>query len=476
MWWKEINPIIEGGKWVWISNWETAWNFALNSCVWTISFTNPQIIDENWNEIRRYEYKSRIRTERYNELVKQSIQWAISQVKYANNIAWKEGIINANSLWKAWWTKTILVETLEALKKDWIRLDGITTGAGMPYEIWEIASTYDKYYYPIISSTRAFKILYKKWKFENTKKNLWWVVYECPWTAWWHNGITNAENPNEPQKPYERLKVLRTFMNSVKLENVPIILAWWVWNIKDYDEYLDNPEIWKIAFQFWSRPMLTQEYLTNNIEWRNKLVQIKKWDISLNEFSPTWFFSSACKNDFLKELEHRTESEIEYRKEQVEEETTTKNKEKITKIFNTKVEIWKHKSLIYIQEEDLEKFKQLKNAWYTEELKSPSNTIISVTKEVADEIAKNKIECMWCLAWCKFSGWVEDPEHRWKIRPDPRSFCIQKTLQNSSHWADINNELMFAWSESWRFWEDPLYQNWCIPTIKELVETIMAWK
>jgi NAD(P)H-dependent flavin oxidoreductase YrpB (nitropropane dioxygenase family) len=65
-------------------------------------------------------------------------------------------------------------------------------------------------------------------------------------------------------------------MNKFKLQHVPIILAGSVWNLKDFEEYIDNPEIGKIAFQFGTRPLLTQEYLKANPQWKNKLRDIQE--------------------------------------------------------------------------------------------------------------------------------------------------------------------------------------------------------
>ena len=59
---------------------------------------------------------------------------------------------------------------------------------------------------------------------------------------------------------------------------------------------------------------------------------------------------------------------------------------------------------------------------------------------------------------------------------DPRSFCIQKTLQDIRQGIDIENQLMFSGHAAYRFASDPMYKNNYIPTIKELVDSIMAGK
>ena len=69
----------------------------------------------------------------------------------------------------------------------------------------------------------------------------------------------------------------------------------------------------------------------------------------------------------------------------------------------------------------------------------------------------------------------------WKFtgkRPDPRSFCIQKTLQTIGHTGDdpdaIEHNLMFSGHNAFRFARDPFYSNGFIPTVRQLVERILT--
>ena len=48
-------------------------------------------------------------------------------------------------------------------------------------------------------------------------------------------------------------------MNEFNLSNTPIIMAGGVWNLEEWEDWIDNPEIGKIAFQFGTRPLLTEE-------------------------------------------------------------------------------------------------------------------------------------------------------------------------------------------------------------------------
>ena len=57
---------------------------------------------------------------------------------------------------------------------------------------------------------------------------------------------------------------------------------------------------------------------------------------------------------------------------------------------------------------------------------------------------------------------------------DPRSFCIQKTLQYIAHGDDIDRNLMFAGHAAYRFKQDPFYSNNFTPTVKQLVDRILT--
>src|SRR5678815_3040923 len=137
-------------------------------------------------------------------------------------------------------------------------IHGVTCGAGMPYKIAEICAQYGIFYYPIVSSARAFRALWKR-AYHKFPEWLGGVVYEDPWLAGGHNGLSNSEDPRKPEDPYPRVAELRKYMNEVGLQDTPIVMAGGAWHLKDWEHWLDNPEIGKIAFQFGTRPLLTKE-------------------------------------------------------------------------------------------------------------------------------------------------------------------------------------------------------------------------
>jgi nitronate monooxygenase len=452
---REVHPIIEGGKGIGVSNGTTSGAFAAASAVGTFSGVNATRYDEEGNPLVQH-YKGKTRRERHEELILMGIEGAVTQAKIARDIAGKDGIIHMNILWEMGGAERILRGTLERSKG---LINGVTCGAGMPYKVAEIAEEFNIYYYPIVSSQRAFRALWKR-SYHKRQHLLGAVVYEDPWLAGGHNGLSNSEDPKKPQDPYPRIVELRTFMNEVGLNHVPIVMAGGVWYLRDWANWLDNPEIGPIAFQFGTRPILTKESPVSD-EWKHKLLTLKEGDVFLNNFSPTGFYSSAVKNKFIQELEERNNRQIEYRSA---EETD----------FSAGLPTGARGRLVYLKPADKEKAINWMNDGYTEILKTPDESLIFVTKEKADEILRDQIACMGCLSACRFSNWKDHDDFTTGKKADPRSFCIQKTLQDIITGTDVENQLMFSGHNAYKFASDPFYADGFIPSVKQLVDRIMS--
>jgi hypothetical protein len=112
------------------------------------------------------------------------------------------------------------------------------------------------------------------------------------------------------------------------------------------------------------------------------------------------------------------------------------------------------------------------DAGFTRAIRTPDSTLIFETPEKAQKILADQIACMGCLSACHFSNWSQNEEGTTGRKPDPRSFCIQKTLQNISHDGDVETSLMFAGHNAYRFAEDTYYANGFVPSVKQLVERI----
>lgn len=450
---REVLPLVEGGKGVSVSNGESSGAWAAAGGVGTFSGVNADSYDENGKLIPQI-YKGKTRQERHHELIAYAIQGGITQAKKAYEIASGKGRIHMNILWEMGAAEHILEGIMEGAKG---LINGVTCGAGMPYKVAEISAKFGVHYYPIVSSARAFRALWLR-AYHKHREWLGGVVYEDPWLAGGHNGLSNSEDPKKPEDPYPRVAALRTLMKEYGLDETPIIMAGGVWWLSEWDHWLDNPEIGPIAFQFGTRPLLTQESPISNA-WKKKLFTLKSGDVFLNRFSPTGFYSSAVNNPFMEELRATSERQIAYSLEQLGEHTDAFQVGAVGKP-------------VYLTSGDLAHAKGWIAAGFSRAIRTPDSTLIFVTPKRAQEILADQIACMGCLSACNFSNWSQNEAGTTGRKPDPRSFCIQKTLQNISHDGDVESQLMFAGHNAYRFGNDPFYADGFVPTVKQLVERI----
>lgn len=450
---REVLPIVEGGKGVGASNGRTAGAFAAAGAVGTLSGVNQVEFDAQGNEIPLV-YKGATRHARHEELVANGIRAGIQHAQWAHEISNGQGRIHMNILWEMGGAARVLEGVLEGAKG---LIHGVTCGAGMPYRLSEIAAKYNVYYHPIISSMRAFRALWKR-SYSKYTEMLGSVVYEDPWLAGGHNGLSNSEDPEHPGDPYPRVVELRQFMNEVGLHHVPIIMAGGIWHLKDWEHWLDNPEIGLIAFQFGTRPLLTVESPVPEA-WKKRLMTLNKGDIFLNHFSPTGFYSSAVNNPFIKELRARNERQISF---------STEPEGYRTEPFP----FGPRKRPHYVTPEDMERANQWIALGFSDAMKTPDDTLMFVSPEKAEEIHKDQVDCMGCLSHCRFSNWKDYDDFTTGKKADPRSFCIQKTLQEIVRGGSVEQNLMFSGHNGYKFANDPFYANGFVPTIKQLVERI----
>ena len=452
---RDVMPLVEGGKGISVSNGQSSGAWAAAGAVGTFSGVNADALDEAGNLIPVV-YRGRTRRERHEELIAYAIRGGITQARIAHEQSCGEGRIHMNVLWEMGGSERVLEGVLTGARG---LIHGVTCGAGMPYRIAEISARHGVYYYPIVSSARAFRALWKR-AYHKFPEWLGGVVYEDPWLAGGHNGITNSEDPQTPEDPYPRVLALRRMMCEFGIGATPIFMAGGVWYLREWDDWIDNPELGPIAFQFGTRPLLTQESPISDA-WKQRLRDLKPGDISLNRFSPTGFWSSAVNNEFLAELRARAARQVAYTTEQVGE-------------HRIPFEIGPRKRIAFLTEPDAEHAGQWYAEGFTEGLRTPDSTLVFVTPEKAAEIRRDQVECMGCLSACNFSNWAQNDHHTTGRKTDPRSYCIQKTLQDIAHGGDIRTQLMFAGHGAYRFATDPFYSNGFIPTVRELIERLQT--
>ncbi len=459
---REFLPLVEGGKGVSATNHRSSGAWAAAGGLGTISAVNADSYDEDGRVIPQV-YHARTRAGRHEELVAYAIEGAVQQVRRAFDMAADElragrGALNINILWEMGGAQRVLEGVLQRTRG---LLHGVTCGAGMPYRLAEIAAANGVYYYPIISSARAFRALWKR-AYHKASEWLGAVVYEDPWLAGGHNGLSNAEDPREPQDPYPRVRELRATMREGGLpDEVPIVMAGGVWYLREWDDWIDNAELGRIAFQFGTRPLLTQESPIPDA-WKAKLTTLEEGDILLHRFSPTGFYSSAVRNAFLRELEARSERQIAFSAEAAGDHQ-----------FELDVGVPRGRRW-FVTRDDLLRARAWAGQGFTEALKTPDNTLVFVTPESKAEIRRDQADCMGCLSHCQFSAWKDHGDFSTGRLADPRSFCIQKTLQDIAHGGNVEHNLMFAGHGAYRFKTDPFYSNGFVPTVRQLVARLLT--
>lgn len=453
---REVWPLIEGGKGVAATNHASSGAWAAAGGIGTVSAVNADSYDAEGKIVPQV-YDALTRKERHQQLIRYAIDGAVEQVTRAHKIAGGKGAININVLWEMGGAQEVLEGVLERTQG---MVAGVTCGAGMPYKLAEIADRFNVHYLPIISSARAFRALWKR-SYHKVADLMAAVVYEDPWLAGGHNGLSNAEDPTKPEDPYPRVAALRETMRKEGVsDNVPIVMAGGVWFLREWNDWIDNPELGPIAFQFGTRPLLTEESPIPQ-GWKDRLREIEPGDVLLHKFSPTGFYSSAVKNPFLYDLMHRSERQIPYSRVEAGEHTV-------------QLDVGVKGKNFWVAPKDRERARGWVAEGYTEALKTPDDTVVFVTPESRAQIREDQAACMGCLSHCGFSSWKDHDDYTTGRLADPRSFCIQKTLQDIAHGGPVDENLMFAGHAAYRFKQDPFYSNNFTPTVKQLVDRILT--
>ena len=129
---------------------------------------------------------------------------------------------------------------------------------------------------------------------------------------------------------------------------------------------------------------------------------------------------------------------------------------------------------VFVQPDDKACVDVWKEQGFNEAMKTPDSTLIFVSPEKAQEIHTDQVDCMGCLSHCRFSNWKDHDNYTTGKKADPRSFCIQKTLQEIILGYPIDTQLMFSGHNAYKFKNDPFYANGFVPTVKQLVDRILT--
>ena len=399
---REVWPLVEGGKGISISNGLSSGAWAATGGIGTFSGVNGDYFDE-LGRLVPLVYRGRTRLERHEELISYSIRAAISQARIAHDVRGGEGRLHMNVLWEMAACERVLHGVLEGRARAGPRhhlrrrhalpagrdrrqvqrllLSDRVLGARLPGALEARLS-------PAVGVARRGRL----------RGSLARGRPQRP---------VQLRGPGRrPRPPYPRVRQLRDTMRDVGLDETAIIMAGGVWHLREWQDWLDNPELGPVGFQFGTRPLLTRESPISDA-WKRRLLELEEGDVLLHRFSPTGFYSSAVRNDFLHELEARSDRQIAFAAAPDAERGLTE-----PLAFGTRGR-W-----LYVRPEDMVRVRIWIAEGYSQAMKTPDDTLIYVSPEKAIEIRRDQTNCMGCLSACKFSNWAcsEEPHHRQAAR------------------------------------------------------------
>ena len=238
------------------------------------------------------------RRERHEELIRYAIDGAVEQVQRAYDIASGNGAININVLWEMGGAQRVLQGVLERTKG---LVAGVTCGAGMPYKLSEIAESLQRQlpadHQLGAGVPRAVEARLSQGRRADGRGGLRGPVAgrraQRP--------VSNAEDPLQAGGSLSaRQGAARDDARRGHCRHVPIIMAGGVWYLREWDNWIDNPELGQIAFQFGTRPLLTEESPIPE-GWKDALRRSRKATSCSTASRRPASISSAVRNPFLRE-------------------------------------------------------------------------------------------------------------------------------------------------------------------------------
>jgi NAD(P)H-dependent flavin oxidoreductase YrpB (nitropropane dioxygenase family) len=171
------------------------------------------------------------------------------------------------------------------------KVDMIICGSGLPMDLPKLTAGSDIKLIPIVSSARAFNIIYRKWK-QNYNRVPDAVVLEGP-MAGGHLGFSYADIINGTARPLEELvKELVDYIDGVE-ETIPVIAAGGIWDGNDIARFL---KIGASGVQMATRFVCTTECDVHD-DFKQAYISATKEDIAIIN-SPVGLPGRVIRNEF----------------------------------------------------------------------------------------------------------------------------------------------------------------------------------
>lgn len=174
-------------------------------------------------------------------------------------------------------------------------VDMIICGSGLPLDLPKLTEGSNIKLIPIVSSARAFNIIYKKWK-QNYNKVPDAVILEGP-MAGGHLGFSYTDILNNTAKPLEVLVgELVEFIGTLE-EKIPVIAAGGIWDGADIAKFL---KIGAAGVQMATRFVCTDECDVHD-DFKQAYISATKKDIAIIK-SPVGLPGRVIRNEFTKRV------------------------------------------------------------------------------------------------------------------------------------------------------------------------------
>ena len=200
----EVLPLVEGGKGISVSNGETSGGWARPAGSARSPPSTPTA-SRTGHAASRRSITAAPGASGTRSWSPTRIAGALAQARRAYELAGGMGRIHANILWEMGAAERIITEDAGRRKG---LINGITCGAGMPYRLSDIAARFNVYYYPIISSARAFSALWKRAYSKAASCSAAWST-RTPGSPAATTACPTARTRRKPEDPFPRVLALR---------------------------------------------------------------------------------------------------------------------------------------------------------------------------------------------------------------------------------------------------------------------------
>ena len=272
-------PIIQGGMGVGVSLSNLAGNVAKYGAIGVISAAHPGYLEKDFE----------------NNTLQANIRALKKHIRKAKEIS-NNGIIGVNIMVAMKNYKELVEATIEG------GADLIISGAGLPLKLPEYTKNSEIKILPIVSSSKATKLILSYWK-KHYNKIADGIIVEGP-EAGGHLGFKADSIENDINKFESNVKDILETVKKLEIEyskEIPVIVAGGVFDSNDIKRYM---ELGANGVQIGSRFVATYE-CDVDIKFKEAYLNCNKSDIKIVK-SPVGMPGRAINNNFLRKINNES--------------------------------------------------------------------------------------------------------------------------------------------------------------------------